>query len=250
MRIPVMRGVIDRRILVNYHVDPALVARYLPPPFRPHLVHGLGMVGICLIRVKHLRPAFLPAWLGMSSENAADRTVVEWDDQGTVRHGVYVRRRDTKSRLSSLASGRLFPGIQHHARFTVEENADHYRVAVRSDDGVTNISVRGTRTDKLPPTSVFQSLEEASASLEGCSLGYSATRDPRRFQGLQLHCFNWRIEPLEIEEARSNFLADESLFPKGSLELDCAVLLRGVHHEWHGQPDLCCPEAAVAPTSE
>jgi len=31
MRIPVMRGVIDRRILVNYHLDPTLVARYLPP---------------------------------------------------------------------------------------------------------------------------------------------------------------------------------------------------------------------------
>src|SRR5690242_17682354 len=76
MRIPVIRGVIDRRILVNYHVDPGILATLLPPPFRPKLVHGVGMVGICLIRLKHIRPAFLPSWLGIGSENAAHRAAV------------------------------------------------------------------------------------------------------------------------------------------------------------------------------
>lgn len=46
MRIPVMRGVIDRRILVNYRVDPEVLAPLLPAPFRPKLVGGFGMVGI------------------------------------------------------------------------------------------------------------------------------------------------------------------------------------------------------------
>src|SRR5438309_1681955 len=119
MRIPVVRGVIDRRILVNYHVDPAVLAPLLPAPFRPKVVHGVGMVGICLIRLKNLRPAFLPAWLGLSTENAAHRTAVEWDDHGTVQDGVYVRRRDTNSRFNALVGGRLFPGFHHHARFTV-----------------------------------------------------------------------------------------------------------------------------------
>src|SRR5436305_14931233 len=112
MRIPVVRGVIDRRILVNYHVEPGVLAPLLPPPFRPKVIHGVGMAGICLIRLKDLRPAFLPSWLGISSENAAHRTAVEWDDAGTIREGVYVRRRDSNSRLFSLAGGRLFPGIQ------------------------------------------------------------------------------------------------------------------------------------------
>ena len=31
MRIPTIRGLIDRRILVNYRVDPAVLARILPP---------------------------------------------------------------------------------------------------------------------------------------------------------------------------------------------------------------------------
>ena len=70
MSLPVIRGVIDRRILVNFHVDPGVLAGLLPAPFRPKVVHGVGMVGICLIRFRRVRPAFLPAWLGISSENA------------------------------------------------------------------------------------------------------------------------------------------------------------------------------------
>ena len=34
-----------------------------------------------------------------------------------------------------------------------------------------------------------------------------------------------------------------SLFPKGSIEFDCALLMRGIRHEWHGKSDLCCAES-------
>src|SRR5256885_147785 len=40
MRIPVLRGVIDRRILVNYRADPDVLSKLLPSPFRPKLVEG------------------------------------------------------------------------------------------------------------------------------------------------------------------------------------------------------------------
>ncbi len=238
MRIPVIRGLIDRRILINYHVDPRVVAPLLPPPFRPKVVHGVGMVGICLIRLKNVRPTFLPPWLGISSENAAHRTAVKWDENGTAHEGVYVRRRDTNSRLNALLGGRLFPGVHHHAKFTVEEEENSYRVALRSDDGVTSLAVRGSRAVSLPASSVFGSRDEASAFFQAGSLGYSATRHPSRFQGLELRCLNWWAEPLEVEEVRSSFFEDESLFPKGSIEFDCALLMRGIEHEWHGKPDL------------
>src|SRR5689334_16048143 len=109
MNIPVIRGLIDRRILVNYRVNADLLASLLPTPFRPQIVHGFGMVGICLIRLRQVRPRGWPAWLGISSENVAHRAAVEWDDHGVIREGVFIRRRDTSSRLNSWAGGRLFP---------------------------------------------------------------------------------------------------------------------------------------------
>jgi uncharacterized protein YqjF (DUF2071 family) len=245
MQVPTIRGIIDRRILVNYHVDVGVLAPLLPAPFRPKIVNGLGMVGICLIRLKHVRPHFLPAWMGLASENAAHRTAVEWDDNGTLREGVYVRRRDTSSRLNSWAGGTLFPGIQYHAHFDVKETSDRFEIALQSDDAVTRMSVRGQRTPELPATSVFRSLDEASAFFHAGSLGYSATPDPTRFQGMDLHCYHWQVEPLAVEEVRSSFFEDTTLFPKDSIAFDCALLMRGIDHEWHGKADLCCSTQKV-----
>ena len=73
MGLPTVRGVIDRRVLVNFRVDPERLAMVLPAPFRPQLFAGYGIAGICLIRLKQLRPRFLPAFTGLSSENAAHR---------------------------------------------------------------------------------------------------------------------------------------------------------------------------------
>ena len=249
MRIPVIRGVIDRRILVNYRVDPEVLAPLLPAPFVPKLYRGFGMVGICLIRLRAVRPRFVPRWMGLGSENAAHRTAVVWHESGVVREGVYVRRRDTSSWLNSLVGGRAFPGIHSHARFTVNETESHLEVALRSDDGVTSVAVVGDVTSFLPKASLFESLAEASAFFQAGSLGYSATTDPGTFQGLELRCDRWQVEPLAVTRVESSFFDDRSVFPAGSIEFDCALLMRGIEHEWRGQADLCCdllhsPEAA------
>lgn len=109
MKIPVIRGVIDRRILVNYRVTPDVISARLPPPFRPKLHRGWGVAGICLIRLRGVRPRWVPSWAGISSENAAHRIAVEWGDADRTLEGVYVARRDTSSRLNACAGGRLFP---------------------------------------------------------------------------------------------------------------------------------------------
>ena len=161
MRLPVIRGVIDRRILVNYRVDPTIVAPMLPPPFRPKLFRGVGLVGICLIRLKQLRPAFLPAWIGISSENAAHRTAVEWDENGTTREGVYVRRRDTNSWLNTLTGGRLFPGFHHHAAMTflaygflaLERHRVHHRATAAVTKPAPRTSAPGEKALRGVPVS-------------------------------------------------------------------------------------------------
>src|ERR1700692_2401811 len=102
MQIPVIRGIIDRRILVNFRVDPDVLARIVPAPFRPKLVKGAGMAGVCLIRLKGIRPRVVPAVMGISSENAAHRIAVEWDQGGETKEGVFIPRRDTSSRLNTI----------------------------------------------------------------------------------------------------------------------------------------------------
>jgi hypothetical protein len=239
MRIPTIKGVIDRRILVNYRVDTDALAAVLPAPFRPKLVNGHGIAGICLIRLKQIRPRFLPRFVGIASENAAHRIAVEWEQNGKVREGVYIPRRDTSSRINALAGGRLFPGVHHHARFDVQEDADRYSVFMRSDDGEAHVSVVGRVASKLPSDSAFDSLDEASNFFEQGSLGYSATPNASRFDGWELRTVNWTVTPLDVEKVESSFFDDDKLFPNGSAQFDCALLMRGIEHEWHGRESIC-----------
>lgn len=246
MRIPVIRGIIDRRILANFHIDPVVMARILPAPFRPKLVNGYAIGGICLIRLTRIRPRFLPFPWGLRSENAAHRIAVEWDIDGQSQEGVFIPRRDTNSRLNTLVGGALFPGIHHHAQFTVKESDDCFSVTMQSDDGNARLHVSGTVTDRLSDSSAFSSLAEASEFFQLGALGYSVTRTVGRYDGLELRCRHWQVEPLEIQEIASSYFEDQSRFPRDSVEFDCALLMRGIHHEWHGREDLCCPAAIGA----
>jgi Uncharacterized conserved protein (COG2071) len=233
MYIPTLEGTIDRRLLVNYRVDPAVLQRLLPAPFRPKLIHGMGIAGICLIRLKQLHPRAWPVSFGFSSENAAHRIAVEWDDRGAYREGVYIPRRDTSSRFNALIGGRLFPGVHHYARFEVTEADGIFSIHLTSDDGETQVTVGAQLASQLPAHSIFSSLEEASAFFEHGVLGYSVTNQPGKLDSLELRCKNWRVEPLQMTMVQSSFFDDRSRFPSGSAELDCGLLMRAVRHEWY-----------------
>jgi hypothetical protein len=233
MYSPTLEGTIDRRLLVNYRVDPAVLQRLLPARFRPKLIHGMGIAGICLIRLKQIHPRALPVPFGLSSENAAHRIAVEWEEQGAHREGVYIPRRDTSSRFNELIGGRLFPGVHHHGRFEVSEADGMFSIQLASDDGETKVTVEAQLAPELPATSIFGSLEEASAFFEHGVLGYSVANQPGKLDSLELRCKNWKVDPLQMITVRSNFFDDHNRFPPGSAELDCGLLMRAVRHEWH-----------------
>lgn len=244
MRIPVIQGVIDRRILVNYRVDPQTIRRILPQPFEPKLVHDHAIAGICLIRLRDIRPRLAPRWLGIRSENAAHRIAVTWRQNGQQHEGVYIPRRDTDSRLNALVGGCLFPGLHHHARFHVREVSDNFHIDLTSDDQRTHLRIHAQVTPRLPDGSIFNTLDEASGFFQTGSLGYSRTAQPGRFDGIELRCRDWQMEALKVEQVYSSFFADETRFPAGAVAFDCALLMRHIEHEWHGRDDLCCPAAA------
>jgi hypothetical protein len=60
MKIPKIKGIIDRRILTNYQINQEVLGNYLPKPFKPKLVRRKGIAGICLIRLKEIRPKGFP----------------------------------------------------------------------------------------------------------------------------------------------------------------------------------------------
>jgi len=110
MKLPTIHGYIDRRILINFTADPECVRKIIPEPFRPKIYKGNAIVGICLIRLKHIKPKGLPDFIGIASENGAHHIAVEWEEDGVTKEGVYIPRRDTSLVLNALVGGRIISG--------------------------------------------------------------------------------------------------------------------------------------------
>jgi|SRR5215217_629371 len=234
MTIPTITGIIDRRMLINFTVDLEVAKTILPAPFTPKNFRGKAIAGICLIRLKHVRPKGFPAFIGVGSDNGAHRIAVEWMEDGQIKEGVYIPRRDTSSAFNALVGGRVFPGKHYHAKFDVKEDLDNYHITFKSSDATT-ITVDSKVTDKLSSNSIFKNLSEASAFFQAGPTGYSPNGD--KFDGLNLQTYKWEMKPLEVTAVHSTFFENNAIFPEGSVQFDNALLMTNIEHEWKSVPD-------------
>jgi hypothetical protein len=219
-------------------VDPTALSRVLPSPFRPKLYDGVGIAGVCMIRFRGLRPRGLPSWLGLGSENAAHRIAVEWEADGVRQEGVFIPQRNTNSIFNRILGGRIFPGIFTEARFDSTDTDDEVGLRIVNPDRTLEVAFRGTRTERHSADSIFPSLDVAAGFFSLGATGYSATHRPDHYHGMTLHSLDWRVAPLIVHEHHSRFFTDRTRFPTGTVELDCALLMRSVPHEWHSRPDV------------
>jgi len=240
MKIPAITGIIRRRILLNYSVEPEVVSKILPTNFQPKLFKGKAIAGICLIRLEQIRPKGLPSIAGISSENSAHRIAVEWqDDNGGIQDGVFVPRRDTDSRLNSIAGGRIFPGVHHHSRFSVDDRDGMVSIRVESDDIESPlIDIDVQETEAFTDNSLFGSLEESSRFFEAGSIGYSSRPDSSTLDGLMLKVPEWEVTPLNVNRVQSAYYDDPIVFPPDTIKFDHALLMRDISHEWHSEPEM------------
>lgn len=241
--LPLIRGVIARRMLLNFRADVDVVQRLLPAPLQVDQQHGHAIVGVCLIRLENLRPQGIPGPIGLSSENMAHRVAIRYPSRDGNRTGVFIWRRETDQRLVELLGGRLFPGVHHHARFQVSESQNHLSMDVISDDGKADVHFSARVLGEWRRSPSFDSFDDVSEFFRKGDCGFSCSLSGGELEGLQLKMLKWEIVPMEIESQHCAFYADSQRFPAGSVDFDCGLLMRGLPHEWHQLTDI--PELAV-----
>lgn len=230
MKIPSISGIIDRRILVNYKLAPEVAVKLISSPLTPTIVNGFAIVGVCLIRLKGIRPRFLPETLGVGSENAAYRFAVNWKEGEKNRNGVYIPMRCTSSKLNAFAGGRLFPGEHRLVKFQSCDNQNEYKIKI--EDKEFGLCIEAEKADKFNDQSVFESLECASEFFKGGNIGFSETSSGNYLDGIKLDCKNWKMESLNVKSISSAYFDDYQRFPKGSIQFDNALLMRNIEHSW------------------
>ena len=229
-----LRGRMRRRLLLTYRVDPDVAREVIPAPFRPQLVDGSAVAGICLIALTQLRPGWVRPGIGIATENAAHRFAVEWDEGGSVRRGVYITQRHSSSLLPVIGGGRFFPGVQHHAHFDVTETDTRVRVRMRADDA--GVSADVALTDTWGST-LFPTVEDASAFYRAGAIGWSPRRGDRGAEPLELTASRWAVQAADVHEATSTFFDG---LPTGSTVFDSALVMRDIPVSWR-RPDMRHP---------
>jgi hypothetical protein len=242
MNLPKLEGIIRRRILVNFRANPQIIQPLLPAKMHPKLHNGYALVGICLIRLEQMRPAGLPNLVGFSSENAAHRIAVQWDEVNGTREAVYIPRRDTNSVLNLWLGGRVFPAELHAATFDVRADSRKLEMHIRSRDHAVQVDFAARVAQSLSTDSVFASLEQARVFFQNGSLGYSRRLGQHHLDGVELQTGAWTVEPLEVVEVHSSYFA---AFPKGEIEFDHALLLRNLPNVWHSRPPFLLGDDSV-----
>lgn len=238
-QLPVIRGILDRRILLNYSLDPDYLKKFLPKPFRPRLYNGVGIGGVCMIRFSGLRPNLVPSFMGLDSENAAHRIAVEWESNGKKFEGVFIPKRNTASRFNYLTGGKIFPGIFQMSEFVVNEQNDRYQLEILSKHvSESMVKFDGETSAQLSEKSIFSNLESVSDFFAKGAIGYSLSADKSYFQGMELRLLEWDIKPMKINHASVKLFENCPTFPVGTAKLDSAMLMRNLQHEWHRIPEI------------
>jgi uncharacterized protein YqjF (DUF2071 family) len=223
-------SVIERRLLVNYRVAPGRVADLVPEPFRPQVVNGYAVAGVCFLRLGRARPARFPGAAGLTSENVAHRVAVEWDDADGGHVGVWVPRRETSSRIAAAAGSRAFPGAYHLARFQVTESGDAISIQVRSRDGQVSLAAQATPAEAFTST-LFPTLDDAMDFFRRGSLGLSPSA-VHGVDGICLQAASWAARPMVLNQMRSSLFDDPALFPGDACQLDSALLMTNIAARW------------------
>jgi len=245
--LPVLEGVIARRVLLNFRADPEVAQRLLPIPLEVEQQHGSAILGVCLIRLEQLRPRGIPGALGVRSENMAHRVAIRYPTPAGIKPGVLIWRRETDQKLVQLLGGRLFPGVHHAARFRVIDDRDHLEMEVTTPGKEADVKFSAQRAREWTATKAFSSFQEASEFFRKGDCGFSCSLHGNRLEGLQLKTLRWEMQPLAVESQHCRFYADTARFPAGSIAFDSALLMRGLPHEWHEITDI--PELAAKLTA-
>ena len=229
-----VKGIIDHRILLNYRIDSKIMKQNLPREFKPKIINGYAIGGICQVSLSEMRPKKLPSILGTRSHNAAHRIAVI-TSKG---EGVFITRRDTNSIVNTISSGRLFPDIYKKAEFQVDSTDRSYSVRIEHA-GNCLMNIEAEVTNDIEVTSIFNSVNEISDFFLGGNIGWSKKENNKGFDAIELRTVQWSMKPLQVTNEFSAYFMDESIFPKGSVEFDSAMVMQGLEHSWISREKLC-----------
>jgi uncharacterized protein YqjF (DUF2071 family) len=228
-----MKTVFRHCFLANFAVDSQVMRRAVPEPIELQLHDGRAYLSIVIARMERMRPAFLPAFTGVTYNQVVYRVVVRYQGEP----GVYFVRSDADSRLMSLAGDWLTFFRFHYSpmSFARKENGVQFDLAAApiQHADIHALYALGAASGEMPNTSTFPTLAQAQDFLVElfAAFGYSARS--RKVDTVRIKRGLWNIQVVPDLLAQYDFMKGSHLFPEGSAQLDSVFYVRDLPYYWH-----------------
>jgi hypothetical protein len=239
--VRVLDGVLARRLLLHYRVEPELARGLVKPPLAPRIRGGKAVAGVSLIHLEELGPPALRP-LGLELEAMVHWLAVE----GRGAHpGFAILRRDTDSRLVAALGRPLFRAPHHLARFTVEEDPRRIKLRATTAGGAGDLEVAVEFGAAFRPTQSFVSLADAERFLGGIGAALAEAEAGSVLEAVRLRQVPQGFEPVRLLGAVASFFEDRDRFPAGGAVLDGALAMRALPLEYARVPLAAAAEPAA-----
>jgi uncharacterized protein YqjF (DUF2071 family) len=237
-----MRTTFRDCFLVNFSMEPETLARVLPSPLEAHLVGGRAFLSVVIADMDRMRPAFLPAFCGVTYQQVVYRAVVRCGRE----RGVHFLRSDADNRLMVLMGNLLsFFGFHEAHIISGQSGGQHHIDLATAPGDHANIHASFDLTSArriVPDGSVFQSVDEAQASLVELYAAFHPQPGEAAVRTVRIKRSAWNIQFVDEPRSRFDFMNGSAAFPVGSTRLDSVIYVEDVDYFWHtldrpgGQP--------------
>lgn len=208
-----VRGHLARCWLFTYRTPPAAAQALLPTQLEAVTHGGYAFWNIVVCTIHHIRPAALPAQLGLCYHHVAYRLHAR-TRSGT--EGLYFLRSDCDSALVSL-SGNLLTDFNFHTTpiAITQENSSRTSVTVSSPTAAAEVIIDRSKRPELSWNSPFTSVSDASSFLKYKPFGLSpAGHTSTNIVAISRDESSWKSTPVAVPFASWKFLEPHDTEPE------------------------------------
>lgn len=195
--------------LFVYRAPVETVMPLLPRPIEPVTKGGFAFWNIVVCRLDGLRPAPLPAAVGLGYWHVAYRLHARAiEESGEPIEGLFFVRSDCDRRLVVTAGNLLTDFRFHFAKISLSHRGPGVNGTIVSPDAAASFEIDRNIAPQLTPGSPYRSLAEAGKALEYRPAALSGmNEDAVNVVAVRRDAAAWRWKPVTVTSAHWQFLA-------------------------------------------
>jgi len=221
-------------LVLTFAYPQGLLQPLLPPGLVLDTYKGFGFLAIAMVQTMHLRPSFLPEFLGQDFFLSGYRIFARLDTPGSSIRGLRILRSDTNKRLMVLAGNALTHYAYRLCKAECKEEPGKLHITISTPRGDADLEVVADLANKpacLPEGSPFENTDDGRRFAGPLPFTFdyeSQTNSIIMIRGVREH---WKPQPVGVDLLKCNFLKSPP-FCEAPPILANAFHLQDVPYRW------------------